>query len=183
MDVAFRGGDIAFRENCTPCHGLGGAGQGHHPTLADDAWLWGGTPDAIHTTLLYGIRSDHPDTRFNLMPAYGTDSILDRAQIDDVAEYVLSLSGQSENPEAVERGAEIFAQQCAACHGEDGTGINDMGGPNLADAIWLYGGSRSEIVAQIHDPRHGVMPAWQGRLDPETIKSLAVYVHSLGGGQ
>lgn len=112
MDVAFRGGDIAFRENCAPCHGLGGAGQGHYPTLADDAWLWGGTPDAIHTTLLYGIRSDHPDTRFNLMPAYGVDGLLDRAQIDDVAEFVLSLSGQSENPEAAERGAEIFAQQC-----------------------------------------------------------------------
>jgi cytochrome c oxidase cbb3-type subunit 3 len=28
-----------------------------------------------------------------------------------------------------------------------------------------------------------VMPAWVGRLDPSTVKALAVYVHSLGGGQ
>jgi len=183
MNLAFRGGDIAFRDNCAPCHGLGGAGQGPYPSLADDAWLWGGTPEAIHTTLLYGIRSDHPDTRFNMMPAYGVDGLLDRAQINDVAEYVLSLSGRSEDPEAAARGAEIFAQQCAACHGEDGTGMTDLGAPDLADAIWLYGGSKSEIVAQIHDPQHGVMPPWEGRLDPETIKSLTVYVHALGGGQ
>jgi cytochrome c oxidase cbb3-type subunit 3 len=180
---ALAGGGAAFADNCAPCHGLGGAGQGPYPSLADDAWLWGGTLDDIHTTLLYGIRSNHEDTRFNLMPAFGTDGILDRQQINDVAEHVLALAGREHDAAAAERGAEVYAEQCAACHGEAGEGIQELGAPRLDDAIWLYGGTKEEIVAQIYAPRHGVMPAWTGRLDPETLKTLTVYVHGLGGGQ
>ena len=183
INVAFTGGQAAFADNCAPCHGLGGAGQGFYPSLADDAWIWGGTLDEIHQTISYGVRNDHPDARFNMMPAFGPDGILDRAQVDQVAEYVLSLSGESEDPEAAQAGASIFAEQCAACHGENGEGIAEMGAPNLADRIWLYGGTKSDIVSQIWSPRHGVMPPWFGRLDPEEIKSLAVYVHALGGGE
>jgi cytochrome c oxidase cbb3-type subunit 3 len=180
---AFAGGAAAFANNCAPCHGLGGAGQGFYPSLADDAWIWGGTLADIHTTLLHGIRSDDPDTRFNLMPAFGRDGILDRPQINDVAAHVLALSGQAGDPEAAARGAAVFAEQCASCHGDAGEGIAEMGAPRLDDAISLYGGSKEALVQQIYDPRHGVMPAWGGRLDPETLKTLAVYVHGLGGGQ
>jgi cytochrome c oxidase cbb3-type subunit III len=180
---AFAGGAAAFANNCAPCHGLGGAGQGFYPSLADDAWIWGGTLADIHTTLLHGIRSADPDTRFNLMPAFGRDGILDRQQINDVAEHVLALSRHADDPEAAARGETIYAEQCASCHGEAGEGIQELGAPRLDDAIWLYGGSKEEIVQQIHAPRHGVMPAWAGRLDPETLKTLAVYVHGLGGGQ
>jgi cytochrome c oxidase cbb3-type subunit 3 len=181
--IAFAGGAAAFADNCAPCHGLGGAGQGFYPSLADDAWVWGGTLDAIYQTILYGVRSEHPDTRFNEMPAFGAMQILSRDQIDDVAEYVLQISGQEHDPAAAERGAAIFAEQCAACHGENGQGIEELGAPNLADQLWLYGGTKRDIVQQIYAPRHGVMPAWTGRLDPPTLKSLAVYVHGLGGGQ
>jgi cytochrome c oxidase cbb3-type subunit 3 len=181
--IAFAGGGAAFADNCAPCHGLGGAGQGFYPTLADDAWLWGGTLDAIEQTILYGVRSDHPDTRFNEMPAFGAMEILSRGEVSDVAERVLALSGQEHDRAASERGGAIFAEQCAVCHGETGEGIRELGGPSLADQLWLYGGTKSEIMQQIHAPRHGVMPAWAGRLDPQTIKSLAVYVHGLGGGE
>ena len=181
--IAFAGGQAAFADNCAPCHGLGGAGQGFYPTLADDAWLWGGTLEAIEQTILHGVRSADPDTRVNEMPAFGALQLLSREQIDDVADYVLGLSGAAHDQAAAQRGAPIFAEQCAACHGEDGKGIEDLGGPSLADQIWLYGGDRASIVAQIYRPRHGVMPAWAGRLSPATIKSLAVYVHALGGGQ
>ena len=180
---ALAGGSAAFADNCAPCHGLGGAGQGFYPSLADDTWIWGGTLDEIHTTLLYGIRSNHEDTRFNMMPAYGMDGILDRQQINDVAAHVLALAGREHDAEAAARGAAIFAEQCTACHGEAGEGIQELGAPRLDDAIWLYGSTKEEIVAQIHAPRHGVMPAWTGRLDPETLKTLSVYVHGLGGGQ
>jgi cytochrome c oxidase cbb3-type subunit 3 len=182
LSFALAGGGAAFADNCAPCHGLGGAGQGNYPTLADDSWIWGGTLDDIHTTLLHGIRSDDEDTRFNEMPAFG-DGILDRDQISAVAEYVLSLSGGSEDAALAEQGAPIFAEQCALCHGEAGEGLPELGGPRLNDQIWLYGGSKPEIMAQIARPQQGVMPAWVGRLDPETLKILAVYVHSLGGGQ
>jgi cytochrome c oxidase cbb3-type subunit 3 len=183
MAIAFAGGQAAFNDNCAPCHGLGGAGQAQYPSLADDAWIWGGTLEDVQTTIRYGIRSDHPDTRFNEMPAFGALLMLERGQVNDVAEYVLALSGRSEDQDAAARGEAIYAEQCASCHGDDGAGMVELGGPNLADQIWLYGGSKAEIVRQIHQPRHGVMPAWVGRLDPTTIKSLALYVHALGGGQ
>jgi len=183
LSFALVGGGAAFADNCAPCHGLGGAGQGYYPSLADDAWIWGGTLDEIHATIEYGIRNGRDDARFNVMPAYGVDQMLDRQQIADVAEYVLSLSERSEDAAASERGAPIFAEQCAACHGESGEGVTELGAPALNDQIWLYGSTKEEIVQQIHRPRHGVMPAWVDRLDPETIKALAVYVHSLGGGQ
>lgn len=180
---ALAGGAAAFADNCAPCHGLGGAGQGFYPSLADDDWIWGGTLDDIHTTLLYGVRSGHDDTRFNDMPAFGAMEILSRAEIDDVVEHVLSLSGRSEDGEAAARGAELYVEQCAACHGDQGEGVPELGAPALNDAIWLYGNSKEAIVAQVSSPRQGVMPAWTGRLDPDTIKIVTVYVHSLGGGQ
>jgi cytochrome c oxidase cbb3-type subunit 3 len=132
--------------------------------------------------LLHGIRSDDEDTRFNEMPAFG-DGILERDQISAVAEYVLSLSGASEDAALAGQGAPIFAEQCAVCHGGSGEGLAELGGPRLNDQIWLYGGTKPEIMAQIARPQHGVMPPWVDRLDPETLKILAVYVHSLGGGQ
>ena len=117
------------------------------------------------------------------MPAFGADGILEPAQISEVANYVVSLSGGQADAAKAEAGKQVFADNCAACHGDDGKGNKDLGAPNLTDGIWLYGGSVDAVTAQINKPRHGVMPAWSGRLDPTTIKELAVYVYSLGGGQ
>lgn len=177
---ARRGGEAAFNDNCAPCHGTGGAGNpGGYPVLADDVWLWGGTLEAIEVTIRHGIRwSEDEETRFNEMPPYG--EILASEEIDEIADHVLSLSGGADTTEA---GALLFAENCAACHGEQGEGIPDMGAPRLNDAVWLYGGDKADIVAQISQPRQGVMPAWASRLDEETIKMLTLYVHSLGGGE
>jgi len=182
LGFALAGGRSAFADNCAPCHGLGGAGQGGYPTLADDAWLWGGTLDDIETTILYGIRSGNDEARFSEMPAFGADELLSEDEIAAVADYVLSLSGGAGDAD-VAAGAEIFADNCAACHGEAGEGDPTQGAPALNDQIWLYGGERADIMAQVRKPQHGVMPAWAGRLDPATIKMLSVYVHALGGGQ
>lgn len=183
LEFALAGGRSAFAVNCSQCHGSGAAGSVGYPNLNDDDWLWGGDLEAIETTILYGIRSGHDDGRENEMPAFGRDEILEPDQIQDVASYVLSLSGASDDAAAVERGAPIFAEQCASCHGEQGEGIAELGSPNLTDAIWLYGGEREAVVASISNSRNGVMPHWEGRLDDTVIKQLAIYVHSLGGGQ
>ena len=183
LSFAMAGGGAAFADNCAPCHGLGGAGQDIYPTLADDDWIWGGTLEDIQTTIKYGIRSDHDETRINDMPGYGRDEILGREDIKAVANYVLSLSGGSADAEVIEQGRVLFEEQCAACHGEQGEGIQELGAPNLGDQIWLYGGSEEEIIQQISSPQQGVMPPWIDRLDEETIKILTVYVHALGGGQ
>jgi cytochrome c oxidase cbb3-type subunit 3 len=184
LEFARAGGAAAFKVNCVQCHGSGAAGGAGYPNLNDDDWLWGGTPDQIHTTLRNGIRYTlNGETRDSQMPAFGADGILTPEQIADVANYTLTLSGGQADAAAAERGKPLFVENCASCHGEDGKGLTDFGSPNLTDGIWLFGDGLEAITAQIHKPRQGVMPAWAGRLDDATVKQLAVYVHSLGGGQ
>ena len=84
---------------------------------------------------------------------------------------------------AADRGTKIFADNCAPCHGPEGKGNQALGAPDLTDELWLYAGDKATIADTVRNGRGGVMPAWAGRLDPETIKELAIYVHSLGGGQ
>ncbi|WP_299437797.1 cytochrome-c oxidase, cbb3-type subunit III [uncultured Rhodospira sp.] len=177
---AMRGGEVLFKENCAPCHQTGGAGAHGYPTLADDEWLWGGTPEDILTTIRHGIRDqDNPNTRVNFMPEFGDDWFTDE-EIEAVASYVYALS----NGETLDGpGQVLFSQQCVSCHGPDGGGVSLLGGPPLNNRIFLYGGSQEEIAAQVRQPTHGVMPPWENRLSDEEIKQLAVYVHSLGGGQ
>lgn len=184
LQFAVAGGSSAYKVYCSQCHGSGAAGGDIYPNLVDDDWIWGGKIDDIHLTLMHGIR--HPgddDTRFNEMPRYGADEILERDQIIDVAWYVRQISNQEFEADAAARGQTVYADNCAACHGEMGEGVRDLGGPRLNDAIWLYGGSHEEIVAQINDPKQGVMPAWSTRLPEVTVRQLALYVHSLGGGE
>lgn len=177
-------GESAFGDNCATCHGAGGRGFIGYPALADDVWLWDGTLDGIEYTLRHGIRHEgDPDTRFSMMPAFGAMGMLDRGQINDLVEHVVSLSSDEFDAGAAARGEELFAMQCSSCHGADGRGMREFGAPNLTDAEWLYGGSRDAIEATIYNARNSHMPAWDDRLDDATIKALAVYVHSLGGGE
>ena len=183
LDIALAGGRTAFGDNCAPCHGRGAQGAKGFPNLNDDDWIWGGKMDDIHRTISHGIRNGASDARDSAMPRFGLDGVLDKQQITDAAEYVLSLSGGSTEAAAAERGKTVFAENCVACHGESGKGNPELGAPNLADAIWLYGSTKSDVVKSIETGRGGVMPAWDGRLDAATVKTLAVYIHSLGGGQ
>ena len=183
LNFALAGGEAAFGDNCAPCHGRGAQGAFGYPNLRDDSWLWGGRLDDIHQTILHGIRASDPETRTTQMPAFGRMGVLNATQVNDVAEYVLSLSGRGDDAAAAGSGAKIFADNCAACHGKDGKGTPALGAPDLTDELWLYGGEKTTIAETIINSRNGVMPAWAGRLDPETIKELAIYVHSLGGGQ
>lgn len=181
---AVAGGRAAFLQNCVQCHGSGAAGSLGYPNLNDDDWLWGGNLDEIHQTLLHGVRQPgDAETRTSLMPSFGKDGILTPAQIYEVASYVLTLSGADKPNSSSQAGAATFAANCAVCHGADAKGMRQFGAPNLADKIWLYGGSKEQVVASITNAHAGVMPAWSGRLDPVTIKMLALYVHSLGGGE
>lgn len=183
LQFALAAGQSAFGDNCATCHGSGGQGARGYPNLNDDVWLWGGTLSDIQTTIRHGIRADDDLTRLSEMPAFGRDELLSASEIDDVTEYVLRLSGQEAREEAAGRGGAMFAEQCAACHGETGQGERTFGAPNLTDPDWLYGGERETIGNTITNARSGVMPAWQDRLDPATIAALAVYVHALGGGE
>lgn len=176
-------GRAAFGDNCSTCHGSGAQGAIGYPNLNDDVWLWGGTYEDIRTTIRFGIRTEHPDTRFSQMPSFGRDELLSASEIADVADYVLSLSGSEASPAAIGRGREIYDIQCASCHMPDGTGDRMQGAPNLTDQDWLYGSSRDRVINIIHRGPYGVMPTWEGRLDDATIDALAAYVFLLGGGE
>ena len=175
----------AFAENCAPCHGAGGGGARGYPNLNDDDWIWGGKLDDIAQTIRHGIRSGDADARQGAaMPAFGRDGILKRPDVENVAEYVRSLAGLRVDPKAdLAAGKKVFADTCAVCHGEAGKGKRELGAPNLTDPIWLYGADKASIVDAVWNGRGAVMPAWSGRLDDATIKALAVYVHSFGGGE
>ncbi|MHA7773962.1 cytochrome-c oxidase, cbb3-type subunit III [Roseibium sp. M-1] len=184
LPFAQAAGQAAFGDNCAPCHGSGGTGAEGYPSLQDDTWIWGGTLDDIHTTLEYGIRSGHDDARIGEMPAFGRDELLSREEIDQVSNFVASRAGaETEEGADLEAGQSVYNDNCSSCHGEDLKGIQEVGAPSLLSANYLYGKSLDAIKAQVSNPRNGVMPAWVDRLDPATLKSLTVYVHSFGGGQ
>jgi cytochrome c oxidase cbb3-type subunit 3 len=177
-----------FGDNCAACHGRGGQGVvGLYPNLTDNDWLWGGAMDRIHETLVQG--------RKGFMPAFG--AVLKPEQLDDVAEYVLTLSNEAKPSEAADHGKAIFQGQvggCYHCHGADGKGVPSQGAANLTDKIWAIAGVPAQKTFQdrkavlktfitngVNNTR--IMPAWKGRLKDDDIKLLAVYVHQLGGAQ
>lgn len=169
-----------FGDNCAGCHGQDGQGAQGFPSLADGDWLWGDDPEAILETLRIGINSTHPETRYSEMPAFGPD-VLPRGERRLLVEHVLSLSG---TPLAGEEGiaaAELFAANCAGCHGEGGEGNMEIGAPNLTDDAWLYGGQPEDVEETIHNGRQGWMPHWEGRLSEVDRKMLAAYLLGLGG--
>jgi cytochrome c oxidase cbb3-type subunit 3 len=179
---ASAGGQSIFKLYCSQCHGTGAAGAAGYPNLNDDDWIWGGTIEQIYTTIAHGVRAEDPDTRAMLMPNFGTDEILTRDQIRTVAQQVAAMAGL-DGGAATNEGRQLYADNCAACHGESGEGNIELGAAALNDRIWLYGGTLGEIESQVSRPRHGVMPAWGSRLGDAAIKQLAIYVHGLGGGQ
>ena len=182
---AVSSGAAIFRTWCAQCHGSGAAGvkAAGYPNLLDDDWLWGGDLNAIYATIAHGIRNeDDPDARYSEMPAYG--EILEPNEIEEVVNYVMTLAGgAAKDPSMVEAGSEVYANNCAACHGENGMGDREQGAPNLTDAIWLYGGDYDTLAETVTYSRYGVMPAWADRLSEADIRAAAVYVHQLGGGE
>jgi len=177
-------GKTVFGDNCSACHGTGAAGAKGFPNLNDDDWLWGGSLDQIAQTLRYGVRSGNAQAHEGQMLAFGKEGTLKPDQIVTVANYVRSLSGlPTRQGYDAKAGAKIFAENCTVCHGDNAKGNPDVGSPNLTDKIWLYGSDEATLIETITNGRAGVMPAWEGRLDPVTIKAMAVYVHSLGGGK
>lgn len=179
MQQAVAGGAAAFKVNCVQCHGSGAAGSPGYPNLNDDDWLWGGDLESIEYTIRHGVRWDGDEqSRYSLMPGFA--GLFSDAELDSLVGHVLSLSGRGESDET---GARLYADNCLACHGPNGEGDRLQGAPALNDAIWLYGSEAHQVRAQILQPSHGVMPGWEDRLDSVTIKMLAAYVHSLGGGE
>jgi cytochrome c oxidase cbb3-type subunit III len=173
-----------FGDNCAVCHGVDAKGGKGFPNLTGNAWLWGGTPEAIAETIRVGINSPHPDTRVSQMPAFGRDQLLPRAEIDNVVAYVQSLSDPTPPPPAVAAkiaaGKVAFIANCAACHGEDAKGKTDLGAPDLSDKEWIYGGDWQSIFTTLHAGRQGHMPTWEKRLTPLDRKILTLYVLDLG---
>jgi len=165
-------GQRLYAQNCSQCHGSDARGGMGFPNLTDKDWLYGGTPDKIKETLLYG--------RVAAMPPWG--AALGEQGIKEMTAHVLSLSGRTVNQKDAKAGEAKFAM-CAACHGADGKGSVahnlPFGAPNLTDNIWLYGGSQRAVEETLLNGRAGVMPAWKDILGEDKVHLLTAYVYSL----
>jgi cytochrome c oxidase cbb3-type subunit 3 len=183
MTIVRQTGHALFGDNCAACHGAKARGGKGFPNLTTTSWLWGGTPEAIAETIRVGINSSHADSRTSQMPAFGHDQILQRADIENVVSYVRSLSnGTGSNAEQADRikaGKEIFAANCASCHGDDARGNAEAGVPNLIDKFWIYGGDVDTIYSTVWGGRQGHMPTWESRLSPLDRKILTLYIVDL----
>lgn len=185
MTHVAQSGRQLFGDNCAACHGLNGTGRSSYPDLTDGDWLWGdGSPETIAETMRVGINARHDETRMSQMPAFGRDAMLGRSEVRQVAQYVYSLShpeySTAENVDTIAAGQQLFIDNCSGCHEESGTGMADIGAPNLTDTAWLYGGTIEDIIESVHGGRTGHMPTWDERLTATEIKSLALYVYALG---
>jgi len=173
-------GASVFRAQCSQCHGSGAAGAVGYPNLLDNDWLWGGTLEEVAHSVRHGIRNETDgDAHYSEMPAFG--EILEPSEIGTLVEFVPTLAKGDADWDGA--GGVLFADNCAACHGEKGLGDRALGAPNLADAIWLYGGDSESLTHTITYSRYGVMPAWGQRLSEEDVRAVATYVHALGGGE
>lgn len=166
-------GERIFLNNCAQCHGSDARGAKGFPNLTDQFWIWGGTPEAIETTIT--------DGREALMPPQ-IEVVGSREKALDVANYALSLSGSKHDEGRAQRGQETFAAVCAACHGPDGTGNQAIGSANLAVPVSLYGRSEAAVMDAIEHGHHGVMPSHKDVLSKAQIHLVAAYVYSLSQG-
>lgn len=175
-------GERLFLTYCSQCHGSDAKGAKGFPNLADGDWMYGGSADAITTSIAEG--------RMGVMPPYGgnPDAIGGAAGAKEVANYVRSLSGMSSDAALAAAGKAKFEQVCAACHGADGKGMYALGAPNLTDKVWLYGSSEATIMESIEkgrnsDPKsQSFMPAWKNFLGQPKIHLLAAYVYGKSSG-
>jgi cytochrome c oxidase cbb3-type subunit 3 len=162
-------GERLFLTYCVQCHGSDARGSKGFPNLTDGDWLYGGDPETIKTTILGG--------RNGVMPPMGA-ALGGAADVEAVANYVLSLSGGAHDAVKASLGKEKFAA-CAACHGPEGKGNPALGAPNLTDKVWLYGGSLATVTEGINKGRNNQMPSFKELLGEGKAHVLAAYVWGL----
>jgi cytochrome c oxidase cbb3-type subunit 3 len=182
METVRATGRTLFGDNCAACHGRDARGGKGFPNLTTNAWLWGGSPEAMAETIRVGINSSHPDSRVSQMLAFGKDRMLERPDMESVLAYVLGLSGRTATDASagkIAAGKAVFAKNCASCHGDDAKGKTDVGAPDLTDAVWIYGGDPDSIYTTIWGGRQGHMPTWEARLSPLDRKILVLYLTDL----
>jgi cytochrome c oxidase cbb3-type subunit 3 len=166
---AMKMGQRMFANNCAQCHGSDAGGSYGFPNLTNGDWLYGGTPEAIKTSIVQGRQA--------AMPGWG--AVLGDDGVRNVTAYVLGMSGRSVNDEHAAAGKQPYEQLCAACHQADGSGNPVFGAPNLANGIWLYGGEPEQVAHSIRAGRNGVMPAHEALLGEDKIHILTAYVYQL----
>ncbi len=162
-------GQRMFASNCALCHGSSASGAHGFPDLTDTDWLYGGNVATIKQTI--------SDGRTGGMPPWG--AVLGESGVRDMTHYVLSLSGNDADIDAVNRARPQFQALCTACHGQDGTGLQALGAPNLTDDVWLYGGAFEQVAHTIRTGRNGIMPAHKALLSEAKIHLITAYVYSL----
>ena len=183
MKIVRQTGHTLFGDNCAACHGFNAKGGKGFPDLTASSWLWGGDPEAISETIRVGINSSHPKSRVGQMLAFGRDKMLPPPDVDNVVDYVQSLSDPVASkqipPARLAAGKATFASMCASCHGDDGKGKLEVGAPDLTDKYSIYGSDAQSVLTSVWSGRQGQMPSWEGRLSAVDRKILTLYLLDL----
>jgi cytochrome c oxidase cbb3-type subunit 3 len=162
-------GRNVFANTCAACHGSDARGAVGYPNLVDDDALYGSDGETMLASVMRG--------RHGVMPPLA--ATLPDGGVDEVANYVMSLSGRPHDARLAALGQPRFETICAACHGKDGKGNHALGAPNLTDDIWLHGGGDVAAVrAAITDGRSGTMPAWASVLGEDRARLAVAWLLS-----
>ena len=167
--MAMDSGRRLFLTYCSTCHGSDARGSQGYPNLSDNDWLYGGSPAQIKTSIMDGRRT-------GVMPSFAH---LGKDGIDNVVNYVLTLSGRQADAAKASAGKATFDMQCVGCHGADAKGNILIGAPNLTDKIWLYGSTKGHITMSLEKGRNGIMPAHRDFLGEDKVHLLSAYIYSL----
>lgn len=160
--VALQYGDRLFQDNCAACHGTKAEGGYGFPALTVN----GDDGDFVVATAMNG--------RDGVMPPWG--AVLGDQGVNEVANYVLGLSGAPHDTARAQAGEARFKETCVACHGADGKGNKALGAPDLTDRSWIYGGDLASVTQSIRDGRNGHMPAWKDRLGEDQVRMIAAWL-------
>jgi cbb3-type cytochrome c oxidase subunit III len=183
-------GEALFVAKCSACHQTSGQGTQMYPPLADNPVVTAGDPSAMIAIIANGRTGPlavNGKTFNGRMPTWKGQ--LSNADIASVASYVRSAWGNNASPVteqqveaagapvAVQVGASIFAKNCAACHGAQGTGGV---GPALAGNPRVNIADPTSMLTAIVEGRN-VMPSWRGQLAPGDIAAVATFIRSSWG--
>lgn len=170
---ALAAGEQTFKQVCAACHGQDGKGGvvPGSPNLTDNDWLYGSDADQILHSVVNG--------RNGVMP--GWESSLGASGVEAVVDYVLSNNQQQRQfkTELLTAGKKHYQQYCVACHGQDLTGNQALGAPNLTDDIWLHGEKTEKIRTIVAKGIQGNMPAHGPIIGELKARLVSAYVYSL----
>lgn len=164
-------GGRLFEAYCGDCHGADGTGERGVPDLTQGGYDYGASAEAIRATITDGRQSE--------MPGVGRE--YGEVELGQIVSYLGTFGSDEPLSDYDARGQEFYAESCAACHGDDGQGLPELGASNLADDYWQHGDSMMNKRLAITRGVQSECPAHGSELTPAEIELLTAFTLQLAG--